>query len=118
MTSRKWGHLLFHIAIARPQRLTLFLLFRFLIDLLKMAGSTPKASDHNSHYPHPSLSLPHPSLSLDFRMSVTLNRISVGPTPLGHRNWISFTGGSWSGSWGSGIVLVCSFILHTEALLT
>ncbi|PMD27587.1 hypothetical protein NA56DRAFT_139772 [Hyaloscypha hepaticicola] len=39
-------------------------------------------------------------------MSVTLNsRISVGPTPLGHRNWISFTGGSWSGSWGSGIVL-------------
>jgi len=68
--------------------------------------ATPKASDHMSHYPHPSLSLPHPSLSHDFRMSVTLNpRISVGPTPLGHRNWISFTGGTWSGSWGSGIVL-------------
>lgn len=70
------------------------------------AEATPKASDHNSNYPHPSLSLPHPTLSLDFRMSVTLNpRISVGPTPLGHRNWISFTGGRWSGSWGSGIVL-------------
>jgi hypothetical protein len=75
--------------------------------IAKMAESTPKASDHNSNYPHPSLSLPHPTLSLDFRMSVTLNpRISVGPTPLGHRNWISFTGGRWSGSWGSGIVLV------------
>lgn len=41
-------------------------------------------------------------------MSVTLNpKISVGSTPFGHRNWISFTGGTWSGSWGSGIVLVC-----------
>ncbi|KAE8442341.1 hypothetical protein EG329_003474 [Mollisiaceae sp. DMI_Dod_QoI] len=68
--------------------------------------ATPKASDHSSSYPHPSQSLPHPSLYLDFRMSVTLNpKISVGPTPLGHRNWISFTGGTWSGSWGSGIVL-------------
>ncbi|PQE07226.1 Outer membrane beta-barrel protein [Rutstroemia sp. NJR-2017a BVV2] len=39
-------------------------------------------------------------------MSVTLNpRISVGATPFGQRNWISFTGGMWSGSWGSGIVL-------------
>ncbi|CAD6445559.1 a373e203-22aa-4f8e-a5a2-97250dee7a42 [Sclerotinia trifoliorum] len=59
-----------------------------------------------STYPHPDLSLPHPSLNLDFRMSVSLNpRISVGPTPFGHRNWISFTGGMWSGSWGSGTVL-------------
>ncbi|CZR68371.1 uncharacterized protein PAC_18270 [Phialocephala subalpina] len=68
--------------------------------------ATPKASDQASNYPHPSLSLPHPSLNLDFRMSVTLNpKISVGATPFGHRNWISFTGGTWSGSWGSGIVL-------------
>jgi hypothetical protein len=85
----------------------------------KMAESTPRASDHNSHYPHPSLSLPHPTLSLDFRMSVTLNpRISVGPTPLGHRNWISFTGGTWSGSWGSGIVLVGRFNYCICHLLT
>ncbi|CAG8954308.1 hypothetical protein HYFRA_00005929 [Hymenoscyphus fraxineus] len=57
-------------------------------------------------YPHPDLTLPRPSLELDFRMAVGLNpRISVGPTPFGQRNWISFTGGSWSGSWGSGIVL-------------
>lgn len=68
---------------------------------------TPRAIDHASKYPHPDLALPHPSLTLDFRMSVTLNpKISVGATPFGHRNWISFTGGSWSGSWGSGIVLV------------
>jgi hypothetical protein len=40
-------------------------------------------------------------------MSVALQpRVSVGPTPFGHRNWISFTGGTWSGSWGSGIVMV------------
>ncbi|TVY50340.1 UPF0311 protein [Lachnellula cervina] len=57
-------------------------------------------------YPHPHLYLPHPSLNLEFRMSVTLDpRISLGPTPFGHRNWISFTGGKWSGSWGSGKVL-------------
>ncbi|KAI9641837.1 hypothetical protein NHQ30_009699 [Ciborinia camelliae] len=69
-------------------------------------GNQVDANTHASAYPHPDLSLPHPSLNLDFRMSVSLNpRISVGPTPFGHRNWISFTGGMWSGSWGSGIVL-------------
>lgn len=71
--------------------------------------ATPRPTDHSapvSSYPHPTLSLPHPSLSLDFRMSVALNpKISVGPTPFGHRNWISFAGGTWSGSWGTGIVL-------------
>ncbi|KAH6710760.1 hypothetical protein BKA61DRAFT_658605 [Leptodontidium sp. MPI-SDFR-AT-0119] len=68
--------------------------------------ATPRATDQVSHYPYPDLSLPHPSLHLDFRMAVTLNpRISLGPTPFGHRNWISFTGGRWSGSWGSGTVL-------------
>ncbi|KAH8654442.1 hypothetical protein BGZ60DRAFT_418524 [Tricladium varicosporioides] len=73
----------------------------------KVSEATPRPLDHGtSNYPHPDLSLPHPSLSLDFRMSVKLNpRISVGSTPFGHRNWISFKGGSWSGSWGSGIVL-------------
>jgi len=68
--------------------------------------ATPRAPDQASHYPYPDLSLPHPSLHLDFRMAVTLNpRISVGSTPFGHRNWISFVGGKWSGSWGSGICL-------------
>ncbi len=75
---------------------------------IRMSDTTPRASDQISHYPHPDLSLPHPALSLDFRMSVLLNpKIPVGETPFGQRNWISFTGGSWSGSWGSGIVLVC-----------
>jgi len=71
--------------------------------------ATPKPTNQTtpaSTYPHPNLSLPHPSLSLDFRMSVALQpRVSVGPTPFGHRNWISFTGGTWSGSWASGIVM-------------
>ncbi|TVY20490.1 UPF0311 protein [Lachnellula arida] len=69
--------------------------------------STPRPTNPAAElYPHPHLYLPHPSLNLEFRMSVTLNpRISLGPTPFGHRNWISFTGGKWSGSWGSGKVL-------------
>lgn len=68
--------------------------------------STPRPCDYATSYPAPDLSLPHPTLNLDFRMSVTLHpKISVGPTPFGHRNWISFTGGMWSGCWGSGIVL-------------
>ncbi|XMA09019.1 hypothetical protein WAI453_001810 [Rhynchosporium graminicola] len=68
--------------------------------------ATPRAADQVSHHPYPDLSLPHPSLQLDFRMAVKLSpRISLGPTPFGHRNWISFTGGTWSGSWGSGIAL-------------
>ncbi|TGO23544.1 hypothetical protein BPAE_0129g00280 [Botrytis paeoniae] len=69
-------------------------------------GDQTETNTNTSSYPNPDISLPHPNLNLDFRMSVTLNpRISVGQTPFGHRNWISFTGGVWSGSWGSGIVL-------------
>ncbi|KAH8803133.1 hypothetical protein F5884DRAFT_888264 [Xylogone sp. PMI_703] len=65
-----------------------------------------RANELASAYPHPTLSLPHPSLNLDFRMAVKLEpRISVGPTPLGQRNWIAFTGGTWSGTWGAGTVL-------------
>ncbi|KAH8590592.1 hypothetical protein B0O99DRAFT_301677 [Bisporella sp. PMI_857] len=71
--------------------------------------ATPRATKATSDaaFPHPDLSLPHPTLSLDFRMSVMLNPlISVGATPFGgHRNWISFSGGTWSGSWGNGTVL-------------
>lgn len=45
-------------------------------------------------------------------MSVNLNsRIDVGVTPFGQRNWISFSGGSWSGTWGNGIVMV-SWVLN------
>ncbi|PBP22130.1 hypothetical protein BUE80_DR006958 [Diplocarpon rosae] len=68
--------------------------------------ATPRASDQTPHSPHPALSLPPPGLHLDFRMAVALHpRISLGPTPFGHRNWISFTGGTWCGGWGSGVVL-------------
>ncbi|CAL3964409.1 unnamed protein product [Diplocarpon coronariae] len=68
--------------------------------------ATSRAFDQSSLCPHPGLFLPQPSLHLDFRMAVTLNpRIPLGPTPFGYRNWISFTGGTWSGGWGSGIVL-------------
>ncbi|RFU30622.1 hypothetical protein B7463_g5724, partial [Scytalidium lignicola] len=66
----------------------------------------PRSKELASAYPHPTLSLPHPSLNLDFRMAIKLEpRISVGPTPLGQRNWIAFTGGTWSGTWGAGTVL-------------
>ncbi len=38
---------------------------------------------------------------------MTLNPlISGGQTPSGQRNWISFSGGSWSGSFGSGVVVL------------
>lgn len=78
--------------------------------------STPRPSDHSAastpSLPYPNLSLPHPSLSLDFRICVALNPlISVGATPFGHRNWISFTGGTWSASWGSGVVLVSRAVI-------
>ncbi|KAF5873204.1 uncharacterized protein Bfra_008483 [Botrytis fragariae] len=67
-------------------------------------GDQTETNINTSSYPHSDLPLPHPNLNLDFRMSVSLNpRISIGQTPFGHRNWISFTGGVWSGSWGSGI---------------
>lgn len=67
---------------------------------------TPRPSHTAANCPHPELSLPQPALTQDFRMAVRLNpKISVGPTPFGQRNWISFTGGTWFGSWGSGIVL-------------
>ncbi|TVY40614.1 UPF0311 protein [Lachnellula subtilissima] len=76
-------------------------------DAPKENETTPRPANHAAElYPHPHLYLPHPSLNLEFRMSVTLNpRISLGPTPFGHRNWVSFTGGKWSGSWGFGKVL-------------
>ncbi|TKA68358.1 hypothetical protein B0A49_06605 [Cryomyces minteri] len=52
------------------------------------------------------ITLPTPSLVLDFRMSVTLNpKISVGKGIWGQRNWISFTGGRWSATWGQGTVV-------------
>ncbi|KAI0522185.1 hypothetical protein F5B22DRAFT_462891 [Xylaria bambusicola] len=57
--------------------------------------------------PHPDLTLPIPTLTFDYRMSVELNpKIAVGRVPSGGiRNWISFSGGSWAATWGSGTVL-------------
>jgi hypothetical protein len=56
-----------------------------------------------------SMELPTPTLTLDFRISVQLHpKISVGHGPWGHqRNWISFSGGQWHATWGSGTVVVC-----------
>lgn len=69
-------------------------------------GRTPRPIEHTV-YPYPNLVLPNPTLTLDFRMSLNLgDRIPVGSSPLGRQTWISFTGGSWSGSWGTGIALV------------
>jgi hypothetical protein len=61
-----------------------------------------------------SLSLPTPTLQLDFRMSVTINpKIDIGEGPWGQRNWISFSGGRWNATWGSGTVEVCTPIRAT-----
>ncbi|KAI0476054.1 hypothetical protein GGR56DRAFT_640937, partial [Xylariaceae sp. FL0804] len=57
--------------------------------------------------PHPDLALPRPGLEWQFRMAVRLNpRAAVGAVPSGGlRNWISFAGGDWKATWGSGTVL-------------
>ncbi|KAI0127992.1 hypothetical protein BJ170DRAFT_683815 [Xylariales sp. AK1849] len=57
--------------------------------------------------PHPDLTLPTPSYDYDFRMSVELSpKVVVGTVPSGGvRNWISFSGGNWAATWGSGTVL-------------
>ena len=53
------------------------------------------------------LGLTTPSLHIDFTLRCQLNpRISVGKTPLGQRNWISFQGGSWVAKWGKGSIEV------------
>lgn len=50
--------------------------------------------------------LPVPSLTVDFRMIANLNPlISVGVGPFGQRNWISFSGGYFAATWGSGIIV-------------
>ncbi|KAH8195451.1 hypothetical protein TruAng_010376 [Truncatella angustata] len=81
--------------------------------------------------PHPELKLPSPSYSYDFRMSVDLNpKVAVGTVPSGGvRNWISFSGGNWAATWGSGTVLCCqpggqdsqvvdpeTYIVHMETM--
>ncbi|KAI0179601.1 hypothetical protein GGR52DRAFT_313417 [Hypoxylon sp. FL1284] len=55
----------------------------------------------------PELRLAAPELSYEFRMSVQLNpKLAVGIVPSGGmRNWISFSGGTWAATWGSGTVL-------------
>lgn len=61
--------------------------------------------------PSHGLELATPSLTLDFTISVKLHpKISVGPTPWGQRNWISFVGGEWEATWGSGTVIVREFL--------
>ncbi|CAJ2503988.1 Uu.00g113820.m01.CDS01 [Anthostomella pinea] len=72
------------------------------------SGNTaPATPTLRSQIPHPELTLPSPGLSYDFRMSVELNpKVAVGVVPSGGmRNWISFSGGSWAATWGSGTVL-------------
>ena len=69
------------------------------------------------------LDLPVPKLDLDFRMSVSLNpKISLGDSgPWGARNWISFSGGVWTASWGKGTVVEGgqdSQVVNPESLYT
>ncbi|KAI1506081.1 hypothetical protein F5X99DRAFT_367067 [Biscogniauxia marginata] len=57
--------------------------------------------------PHSDPSLPIPTLTYEFRIIVELNpKLVIGTVPSGGtRNWISFSGGSWAATWGSGIIL-------------
>jgi hypothetical protein len=52
--------------------------------------------------------LPVPTLVKDFHLEVDLNpKIPLGYGPGGTLlNWISFTGGWWSASWGNGTIEV------------
>jgi hypothetical protein len=56
---------------------------------------------------HPSLSLPPPLLEVDFRMRVVLNP-NVATMAVGDdfKRWTTFTDGVWSGSTGTGCVVV------------
>ena len=65
----------------------------------------------------PSLGLPLPSLELDFTLRCRLNpRISLGQTPFGQRNWISFRGGEWVARWGKGEIVVSFLIFYIGVL--
>ncbi|KAK5006615.1 hypothetical protein LTR28_006287 [Elasticomyces elasticus] len=80
------------------------------------SGDDPANTKTNAHQtllssfpagsPAATIDIPVPALTLDFRMSVQLNpKISVGGGPWGQRNWISFSGGMWAATWGSGTVV-------------
>ncbi|KFZ23330.1 hypothetical protein V502_02193 [Pseudogymnoascus sp. VKM F-4520 (FW-2644)] len=57
-------------------------------------------------FPHPTVSLPVPELKFDFRMSVTHNPyVRLGTTSAEIKNWLSISGGTWSGPFGSGTVV-------------
>lgn len=54
-----------------------------------------------------SLEAPKPSMAYDMHIECDLNpRIHVGAGPWGQRNWISFTGGTFTAEWGSGVIEV------------
>jgi hypothetical protein len=51
------------------------------------------------------LPIPIPKGTHDLRIIVDLHpKISVGRSTWGQRNWISFSGGSWTASWGRGTI--------------
>ena len=53
----------------------------------------------------PSLPIPIPTATHDLRITVDLHpKIFVGTSTWGHRNWISFSGGSWTATWGRGTI--------------
>ncbi|KAH6677876.1 hypothetical protein F5X68DRAFT_245652 [Plectosphaerella plurivora] len=76
------------------------------------SDSKPDRTLPESHLPpsltSTSLPLPTPSLQLDFRIAVDLNPllpVGSSPGPFGQRNWISFSGGSFAATWGTGTVV-------------
>lgn len=61
------------------------------------------------HFPSPDLLFPMPALEFDFRIAVTLNPELSRSENRVHKEIITVTSGKWSGTFGNGRVLVCSF---------
>ncbi|KAI5776732.1 hypothetical protein EDC01DRAFT_714634 [Geopyxis carbonaria] len=86
-------------------------LLRFLAATTSAAAYNQTVStDYTAHLPSnitaAALSLPVPPLTADFRIHVATNPVTrAGAGPWGTRNWISFSGGTWSAAWGHGTVL-------------
>ncbi|KAL0937254.1 uncharacterized protein CTRU02_206985 [Colletotrichum truncatum] len=67
-----------------------------------------------THFPHPATSIPPPSIDFDFRVSIRFDDELVRAAAVGSSNPVELTraiGGSWSGSFGSGVVVAGGYYL-------
>lgn len=75
--------------------------------LMKTARPPSKEYMETMSKLHPNLSLPPPQLEVDFRMRVVLSTtVATMATESGSKDWTTFREGVWSGSLGTGSVVV------------